>query len=356
MIIKSLARLLESMDGVNILDIQDTKIYPHITFRILASSSRLYLSYCSEALNMPFNSWIRMLPTSIEARKNPDMGLEYQFRDESLETFQNLGTSLIWLLYDLNKIKKEEANSYLQVFNGINIQEREERNNMKLENILESAYNLYEKNDYEESLRLYEIFFKNTENLHSSWVGARFRAYKEWYCLSKKYDPAYNALMEIKKRVYGLFKNHNDIAMFSEYARICKVSKQDDEIINVFLELHEKNKHIARKAYNSVESILIQNRQWEICSFYIENSMEKYQTILAQYDELIYISNSGFDGKYNLVYEKEFEKNMQNLIWILKVSSRDTEIDYIMDELKNNLKERDISLSIESKKSNLDNE
>lgn len=54
MIIKSLVEILSTIDGVNITNVQDTKVYPHIEFTISISLSRLLLLECAEASNYTF--------------------------------------------------------------------------------------------------------------------------------------------------------------------------------------------------------------------------------------------------------------------------------------------------------------
>ena len=124
MIIKSLIKIFESMEGVNIIDVKDVKKYPHIRLTISSSQSRLLVIYCAEASNIIFNSYTSLIPTSKEALDNPDIGVEYQYRAESLDEFQNLGAFLIWNLYDLGQIEIDIADEFLSIFQAISINER----------------------------------------------------------------------------------------------------------------------------------------------------------------------------------------------------------------------------------------
>lgn len=113
------------MDGVNIVDVKDSSKYSHITLTISSSQSRLLLIYCAEAANIGLNTYTSLKPTSIEALEYPDFGLEYQYRAEYLDEFQNLGAFIVWNLYDLGKIEKIVADEYLSIFEAIKINERE---------------------------------------------------------------------------------------------------------------------------------------------------------------------------------------------------------------------------------------
>ncbi len=212
----------------------------------------------------------------------------------------------------------------------------------EMENILELAYSQYEKGDYQSSLENYNYFFDNAVKIDSSFVGAKYRALKEWYYLAKKYKPAYDALINKKFLLLKLFEKDKDDITLIEYAQICHVLKSDKEFINLFSKLHDDNINLAKSVYKSVEDILIKNREWKLCNYFIEDSIESYTKLLEQFDELIRISEGAYEGKYNKDYENKFEKDIHNLLWILKIGNRESEINNIILKLKNNLAERNL--------------
>ena len=124
MVIKSLVEILSTINGVNITNIQDTKVYPHIEFTISISLSRLLLLECAEASNIHFHSWINFSVCSKKAFENPDLGITYSYRDENLEVFKDLGSFLVWRLHALDKINEQNADKYLLVFNDARIKEK----------------------------------------------------------------------------------------------------------------------------------------------------------------------------------------------------------------------------------------
>ena len=216
--------------------------------------------------------------------------------------------------------------------------------NLLPEDRLEQAYELYLKKDYKASLEHYEWFYDNAEKIDSSYSGAKYRSLKEWHCLANKYPPAFDALVKRKNNAYRLFQEKNDINILISYMRICHALKHDEEAIKLFIHLHEVDTSLTKKVYKSIESILIKNRKWKLCSSCIDNSMEHYKMLLSIFDELIRISESGSNGEYNKNYEEKFEKDVQNLIWILKSENREEEISKILEELKIDLNTRNIIL------------
>jgi len=210
--------------------------------------------------------------------------------------------------------------------------------------VLELAYELYQQGKYLDSLRNYQWFFNNAVKIDSTWEGAKYRSLKEWYCLAKKYPPAYEALIEQKNESLKMFKKYKDVLMLSEYAKICNILELDKEFINLFTELCNTEIDLAKSAYISIENILIENREWELCNLCIDNSIEKYNMLLAIFDELLRISEGAYNGEYNPIYEKKFEKDIQNLLWILKVGNRENEINNILSTLKIDLLKRNIEI------------
>jgi len=209
--------------------------------------------------------------------------------------------------------------------------------------ILELAYELYQKKDYKTSLEKYEWFFDNAVDIDSSYIGAKYRSLREWSCLAKDYEPAHQSLINKKNITSKLFQKNKSKELFRDFSRLCDVLNHYQEFMNVFLKLQDSNMEFTESIYIYIEDILIKNRKWELCNLYIKDSIEKYNILLAKFDELIRISNNEFNGEYNSIYEKQFEKDIQNLLWILKVGNRDNEINNIVSQLKNDLLKRNIT-------------
>lgn len=210
--------------------------------------------------------------------------------------------------------------------------------------ILNQARDSFEEGDYKSSLEHYQWFFTHAVQVDSTWVGAKYRSLKEWYCLAEKYQPAYEALVKQKDKSLRSFQKYKGVEPLSEYSDICHFLKTDQEFIDLFAELCRNQIDFAKSAYISVENILIANREWELCNICIDNSLEKYNMLLERFDELMRISKEGFNGEYNDIYEQKFERDIQNLFWILHVGKRDDEVGMIQEKLKKDLLERNIEV------------
>lgn len=209
--------------------------------------------------------------------------------------------------------------------------------------LLELAYEQFKNSEYEDALKNYQWFFNNAVDIDSTFSGAKYRMLKEWYCLAKEYKPAYDALVEQKSKSLSIFNDKHDVESLSEYAEICYILSMDKEFIELFSRLCINDLDLAKLLFPSVEKILIDNSEWELCNLCIDDSIQNYQSILERFDELISISNNAFNGKHNTIYERQLEKDIQNLFWILKVGDREDEINLILAVAKEDLRKRRIT-------------
>ncbi|MCF6244544.1 MAG: hypothetical protein L3J43_05865 [Sulfurovum sp.] len=154
-------------------------------------------------------------------------------------------------------------------------------NKLLPEEILEKAYEFYEKGEYKTSLEYYEWFFDSAEDINPNYDGAKYRSLNEWYCLGKKYPPAFDALNKRKEKLYKLFQKEKSIKTFRDYIKVCNALKHNQDAIDLFLYFHIRGNHFAKEAYSTIESILIENKEWELCNYYIDDSMKKYENILV---------------------------------------------------------------------------
>ena len=212
------------------------------------------------------------------------------------------------------------------------------------ENVLEQAYELYLNKKYKESLENYEWFFDKAENFDSNYSGAKYRSLKEWKCLADEYQPALEALTKRKNICLKLFKQNKNTKTFRDYTAVCHALKHDHEVINLFKDLCKTDINFAKSVFPFIENILILNREWALCNMCIDDSMKKYNVLLEKFDEMMRISNEAYNGDYNDIYEKKFERDIQSLFWILKTGKREKEIKKIQSKLLQDLADRNIKV------------
>ena len=212
--------------------------------------------------------------------------------------------------------------------------------------ILELAETLYQEGNYQLSLENYIWCFENAEKEDPVWKSAKLGACLDgWYNLSQKYQPALNKLENKKNEIYKSLKNKYDIDKFVEYVKVCSYLKIEQESINLFKLYDKENIELAKISFEFIYELLVKTREWALCSKYLLNSLEKYELILENFDELMRISEEAFNGEYNQVYQDTFISDIENLFIILEHGNRQEEIDIIKNGLEIDLKNRGAFIS-----------
>jgi len=207
--------------------------------------------------------------------------------------------------------------------------------------ILELAETSYQEGKYQLSLENYIWCFENAEKEDPIWKSAKLGACLEgWYNLSQQYQPALDALENKKNEIYTYLQNQYDIDKFVEYVKVCSYLKIEQELINLFKLYDKENIELAKISFEFVYEILVQNREWDLCSKYLLDSLEKYELILEKFDELMRISKEAFNGEYNQIYQNKFIRDIENLFIILEHRDCQKEIDIIKNRLEIDLTSR----------------
>ncbi len=125
-----IAKLLNRLEGVNVIDLYITKTRVSIKLTIESHKSHHWLVYCAMAANIRFNSNLRHNPGAKEIMNNPALGLVYDFdirkverEDEEFESIGWLGAHLVWLMYKMKEIETDDANRLLNIWNAFNVKE-----------------------------------------------------------------------------------------------------------------------------------------------------------------------------------------------------------------------------------------
>jgi len=207
--------------------------------------------------------------------------------------------------------------------------------------LLEKAYTLMTNSEYEESLKIYKnILYSHIEND----IGTKIRAIKECFILSQNYSPAKEILLSYKNSLLKKIKENSIINTdcLIEYYEICYLSSNDKEFLELFEYICKVDTESAQAVYTIVSKILINNKRWDLCNICISDAMNYSLKLLEQYDELIRISNSHFNGDYNKEYNFNICNQLQTLFWILKVGERDKESKKILSFIRKELLNRNI--------------
>lgn len=129
--LKEIVSLLNSLEGVKVLDTECTSHSLGILLTIESNKSHFWLESCAEGANVSFRCCTRYRPSDKEAITNPALALVYEYEltkeDDStvhFEYFNYLGSWLVWVMHPFGKIETKEANRLLDMWDSMHVGER----------------------------------------------------------------------------------------------------------------------------------------------------------------------------------------------------------------------------------------
>ena len=216
--------------------------------------------------------------------------------------------------------------------------------------ILEQAEQNHEMGNFNDALIGYLWFFDNSTKFDSSYKGAKLvRCLGNWYELTKAYKPAYENLL--KKKIY-LSKQLNTKPNTDDYltfVKICNKFNTVKEAITLFKYFHETNKQFAKEIFNDIMENLLEANEFLLCENYIEDAIKLYDKQLLLLDNLLYTDKNYYNNEFSTMYIEQFLQKIEYIIKMLKITNRHTEINYIINNLKNEMKKRNIKIHIDNR-------
>ncbi len=136
---------------------------------------------------------------------------------------------------------------------------------------------LAESGKYEEALEKH-IWFHEASKIMPGMGGVRLSyALDLWLKLSKKYNPAMEALVDLRNNnKKALLKGHGSFDNFHDLSAINQVLEDNEDTLLVFNEIHNSYPKQANNYYHVVENLLVAAKAYNVCARYIEDPIEKF--------------------------------------------------------------------------------
>lgn len=139
---------------------------------------------------------------------------------------------------------------------------------------------LAESGRFKEALEKH-IWFHEASRQMPGMGGVRLSyALDLWKELAKKYQPAMEALIDLRNRNKetllegrGNFDNYHDLSALNF------VLGEKEDTLKVFLATHKNDPEQARVYYHVVEDLLVERKEYEICDHYLADPLTKYSHI-----------------------------------------------------------------------------
>lgn len=149
------------------------------------------------------------------------------------------------------------------------------------------------------------LWFYETSKTTPGMGGVRLSfALESWLKLAKLYEPAMDALIQIKntnkKVILGATGGFDE---FHDFYAINRYLGNEGETYSVFLSIHEQQPDLARHCYHIVQDLLVERGMYELCKSFIDDPLEQYQRI-----EKLHQMNLKFMSKRSDLTDGAFEE------------------------------------------------
>ncbi len=136
---------------------------------------------------------------------------------------------------------------------------------------------LAEAGKYEEALKKH-IWFHEASKKMPGMGGVRLSyALDLWLKLSEKYNPAMEALVDLRdcnKKV--LLNGNGSFENFHDLSAINHVLEDNEGTLLVFNEIHNHYPKQAHNYYHVIENLLVEAQAYDVCASYIGDPIEKF--------------------------------------------------------------------------------
>ena len=201
--------------------------------------------------------------------------------------------------------------------------------------------------DYANALIYYSHFFEQTFKNPAEYGVRLSYCLQEWRQLGDIYPEALEGLKAQKDTSLLFWKEENEPERFQDYHSICKVLGLNKEAIEVFLQIHHKNKQLASEIVKFIWDDLVENKNWKVCLEYLNNPLEKYQSHLSTFDNIFkkYVHDASTSNEKEIFGHglKWFIKDITNLLLILKHNDRMEDYALIRQHITSTLASRKLS-------------
>lgn len=186
---------------------------------------------------------------------------------------------------------------------------------------LRKIIELREEGKHAEALKAH-IWFHEESRKSAGMGGVRLSyAIADWVKLSESFTPARTELLNLRNRYESkLTEGKGGFDEFHDLSAINQYIGQEGHTYQVFKELHERNPDIAESCYHVAEKLLIQNKEYEICSKYMKDPSAAFENIRHMRELNIGIAKENVklnDEEFISHIDKSFIEDTLNLITLL---------------------------------------
>ncbi len=210
---------------------------------------------------------------------------------------------------------------------------------------------------YEEALAKHLWFHENALEYDPSLSGVRTTsAIRNWFALAEVYPPALKELETIRnashQAVMASLDKSVDRSSLQILSSIDRVLDQSDKTVEVFKTIEEKKPDQAHRAYRTVERALINNKEYAICSKYMDPEVDLLSEIHLYRMTMSHAKQKEHSQELRDFHKNKLIKSVSTIVAILVANDSKQEAIEIAEEAKSLIKENDtleaLSTALES--------
>lgn len=198
-------------------------------------------------------------------------------------------------------------------------------------NVLKDAHTAHEAGDFVNALKFYEYFFDHAldDDPYALYAVRLSHCLNGWIELAEVFPGAKNALERKMKEQLETYQNKRDPELFHDYLSISRGLGTEDEAVNEFLILHNKEPKSAAKLAKYVWDDLIIREHWLVCSELMPESSQKLDELFAVFDEatkLKEIDNSFNTDEFDQHIVSTLLNDLQKTVMVLRHANRSDDL------------------------------
>lgn len=201
----------------------------------------------------------------------------------------------------------------------------------KVDDVLKDAREAYDKLDYSTSLENYIWLYDNLLKIDESYVGMRYRVVlREWKKLGYQYKPAFEAMIDKTYETYDHLQKEKSKELFWDYVHLCDILGESKQAVEEFSKYHDNNKSFAKEVFKFIRDILINQKEWKLCSCYMSDTQYEYERVLDVFDKCMDMNPINYEWAED--FKKGFIKDIENLCFILQEEQQEAKIENILEQ------------------------
>ncbi len=213
------------------------------------------------------------------------------------------------------------------------------------EDVLDKARAAFRSGQHAEALAQYEYFFDHAlDDDPYTLYGVRLSyCLSEWAKLGKKYPQALERLEQKKQDALGQLHQTRNPERFHDFIAICEYLQCKEEPIDQFLSLHTSDEDLAKEIVRFIWNELVEAQQWKVCEAYLASPTEKYESVLAKFDQAMNVCKSdptlGADD-FEQQIKGWYVRDASNLLLVLTNSNRKDDISSLHRRIDSDMQSR----------------